>query len=102
MHDARGRDNLVRRIALEIQAGRRKRHLEVDRPYVDPVQDASDVPVFEIHLDASELGKRPRHCARLTAARTSPEPFAAQPKNAKSSVLLKGKRNAPAERSMPK
>ena len=60
MHDARCGDELIRRIALEIQAGRSERHREVDGPYVDPTQNAGDFPVLEVHLDATEL-KELRH-----------------------------------------
>lgn len=64
MHDARCGDELIGRVAPEVEAGRSDRHREVDGPYVQPGQNARDLPVLEIHPDAVELHQLrhlPRH-----------------------------------------
>ena len=71
MHDARGGNDLVRRIAGEVQAGRGTCDGEVDRPNMQTTQDAHHFPVVQVHTQPTELNELrqlPQHNRRYGLA----------------------------------
>ena len=57
MNDARGRDELIGGVSLEIKAGGLDGYSEIDRPDVERGQRPHNFSILKIHRNAAELDK---------------------------------------------
>ena len=55
MHDARRRDQLIRRIGTEVQTGRSASDGQIERPHVKTRERAPHLGVIEVQRDSPEV-----------------------------------------------